>query len=68
LFCEGATHIPVTGGGLPPTPVAGYVNIDGKRVPFVIGVGRNRLDPIPPQLSVPQVKRRTFWYIENRGR
>jgi hypothetical protein len=37
-------------------------------VPFVIGVGRNRLDPIPPQLSVPQVKRRTFWYIENRGR
>jgi type IV pilus assembly protein PilY1 len=68
LFCEGATYIPVTGGGLPPTPVAGYVNIDGKRVPFVIGVGRNRLDPIPPQLSVPQVKRRTFWYIENRGR
>jgi type IV pilus assembly protein PilY1 len=68
LFCEGTTYIPVTGGGLPPTPVAGYVNIDGKRVPFVIGVGRNRLDPIPPQLSVPQVKRRTFWFIENQGR
>lgn len=69
LFCSPAKYIPVTGGGLPPTAVTGYVNIgDQGRVPFVLGVGNNRLDPKPPQLPTPQVKRRTYWFIENQGR
>ncbi|HRK56385.1 MAG TPA: PilC/PilY family type IV pilus protein, partial [Burkholderiaceae bacterium] len=68
LFCEPAKYTVVTGGGLPPTPVTGYVNVGSLRVPFVLGVGNNRLDPEPPKLTVPQVKSRTYWFIDNDGR
>ena len=62
------------GGGLPPSPVAGIVNIeleDGTEVqqPFVIGTpdgqgadGSSALGVARPIIPIPTTKRRTYWY------
>ena len=59
--------MPVTGGGLPPSPVAGRVTLDdGTTIPFIIGSGESWPDPDPPAPPSPkaQPKSLTYWYIE----
>ncbi len=70
LFCAPAKYGIVTGGGLLPTPVTGYVEVGDVKVPFLIGGGddANRISPSVPRLPTPQVKRRTYWFIDNQGR
>jgi len=62
----------ITGGGLPPSPVAGEVYLDGmdpdtdEPIPFLIGGGRNRTEPelpVGPPSSL-QPKSLTYWFIE----
>lgn len=54
-----------SGGGLPPSPIAGLVTIDGKTVPFIIGgAGPSPFDPIMPSLNLPPDRKRTFWYFK----
>lgn len=61
-------YLPISGGGLPPSPVAGNVTLDsGKTVPFCIGCkGNSPLEggepPAPP--SAIQPKARVYWYIQ----
>ena len=58
----------VSGGGLPPSPVAGEVQLDdGRVVPFIFGSSTD--SSIDPELPVPpaagsQPKAVTYWYIE----
>lgn len=59
---------PVSGGGLPSSPVAGMVQLDdGTIVPFIIGAeGDSPLEsslPSPPSTGT-QPKSLTYWYIE----
>lgn len=55
------------GGGLPPSPVAGVVNVDGHLVPFVVGgVLPNSTKPSPLEgakipLSLDQLGARIYW-------
>ena len=63
------------GGGLPPSPVAGLVEVpnqDGGTdvVPFIIGAGTgigadagSGLGASIPPITVPTTRHRTFWYI-----
>lgn len=61
------------GGGLPPSPVAGVVEVDGQRVPFLLG-GAKPGDPNNPNPSplegqkVPidpkGTRTRVYWYIQ----
>lgn len=59
----------IKGGGLPPSPVAGQVKLDGDGpiVPFIIGADpRSPLEgglPVPPSLTT-LPKSITYWYIE----
>ncbi|MGB1458147.1 pilus assembly protein [Spongiibacter marinus] len=54
-----------SGGGLPPSPIAGLVTIDGKTVPFVIGgAGPSPFDPSTPALDLSGGRKRTYWYYE----
>jgi type IV pilus assembly protein PilY1 len=60
----------ISGGGLPPSPVAGQVTLDtGQTVPFVIGASAtSSLDaslPNSPSTGT-QPKSLTYWYIEKR--
>ena len=58
----------ITGGGLPPSPVAGMVTLDnGKTVPFIIGANpKSALEggepPAPPKANRP--KSRVYWNIK----
>lgn len=53
------------GGGLPPSPIAGLVTIDGKTVPFVIGgAGPSPFDPSTPALDLSGGRKRTYWYYK----
>lgn len=58
----------IAGGGLPPSPVAGMVQLDdGQIVPFVIGaVGDSSLESSLPGAPATgtQPKSLTYWYIE----
>ena len=67
--------ITFTGGGLPPSPVAGVVDIDGKKVTFCLGCGgdaksRSAGDPkcasfvggCEQTISPPGKRERTFWF------
>jgi hypothetical protein len=58
------------GGGLPPSPVAGVVDVDGQKVPFIIG-GTNPDDANPSPLQGSKVeinptgpKQRVYWYLD----
>jgi type IV pilus assembly protein PilY1 len=63
-----------TGGGLPPSPTAGLVQIGETLVPFCIGCGpgdppagvpaggASPIDPIKIFVSPPPIRRKTFWY------
>ena len=70
-----ATFTRRDGGGLPPSPVGGLVNImvNGKNqlIPFLIGGGSNctgcvpsALAPINPLLNIKRKRSRTYWYNE----
>jgi type IV pilus assembly protein PilY1 len=64
----GTRYQTISGGGLPPSPVAGMVTLDnGSTVPFCIGC--NPDSPLeggdPPGLtSTNQPKARVYWYIQ----
>ena len=54
-----------SGGGLPPSPIAGLVTIDGKTVPFIIGgAGPSPFDPTTPTLDLSGGRKRSYWYYE----
>jgi type IV pilus assembly protein PilY1 len=70
LFCKTPTNTRLATDGLPPSPVAGVVLIDGKKVPFIIG-GGTRGSPFTPEQPNPvvsPVRQRQFWYIDNANR
>ena len=53
------------GGGLPPSPIAGLVDIDGKTVPFIIGgTGPSPFTPSSPALDLDGARKRTYWYYK----
>lgn len=58
----------VSGGGLPPSPIAGLVSLDdGETVPFIIGADpdsplESKDPPVPSVGSQPKSK--VYWYIE----
>lgn len=53
------------GGGLPPSPIAGLVDIDGKTVPFIIGgTGPSPFTPSTPALDLSGARKRTYWYYK----
>lgn len=59
--------VEIEGGGLPPSPVAGLVEIDGEVYPFVIGASaRSALEAaLPGEGAFPaQPKGRRYWYIQ----
>ncbi|MNN79028.1 hypothetical protein D3C81_1956340 [compost metagenome] len=65
---DGLRSETISGGGLPPSPVAGMVTLDdGSTVPFVIGANPDSplegSPPIPPTSTI-QPKARVYWNIE----
>jgi type IV pilus assembly protein PilY1 len=74
LFCKEPTNTKLETGGLPPSPVAGIVeiNVNGKptQVPFIIGAGKDGspFKPAKPEPPVPPVRKRQNWYINNANR
>lgn len=66
---DGTTADPFTlvvAGGLPPSPVAGFVRLDdGSRVPFIIGAALPLEASEPALLPGPpsRAKVRTYWYL-----
>lgn len=63
-----ATYI---GGGLPPSPVAGIVDVDGQKVPFIIGgsIPGDDANPSPLQGSKVDInpsgpRQRVYWYLD----
>ena len=71
VFCNPPSKVTdLLGYGLPPSPVVGYVQIDGKLVPFIIG-GPDTTSPIggsKPPITVNPTRKRTYWYMENKDR
>jgi type IV pilus assembly protein PilY1 len=79
-FLTGAKgNVIFDGGGLPPSPVAGLVNVnvDGspRSVPFCLGCGNpgpsatgpDATSPLgggKPPIPVPPIRKRVYWYIE----
>ena len=59
------------GGGLPPSPVAGVVIVDGQTVPFLIGGGnpdgtgpddKSAIGGQEPPIPIPPIRSRIYWY------
>lgn len=50
-------------GGLPPSPVGGIVDIDGKKVPFCIGC-KDQFDGNEPIINPSGPRQRVYWYLE----
>lgn len=59
------------GGGMPPSPVGGMVDVDGVRMPFLIGgIDTSAADASAFQVRKPLInptskRYRTYWYIQN---
>ena len=61
------------GGGMPPSPVAGVVEVDGVKMPFIIGGGKNdgtgnddcasSLEGCKVEINPSGSRKREFWYI-----
>jgi type IV pilus assembly protein PilY1 len=75
LFCGlPSKPNPIVGGGLPPSPVGGIVNmvVDGQNVkmPFIIGSGEGNssFKPGEPKWPIPPVRSRLNWRIDNTNR
>ena len=76
--CENCQRsVAYVGGGLPPSPVAGVVEIDGVKVPFLlggskptedgncVGEGCSPLDVVEVEINPTSARYRVFWYIQN---
>ena len=60
----------LTGGGLPPSPVGGVVELEpGKLVTFVIGTGAggSPIEPTRPPLTVPLNRSKIYWNTKTDG-
>lgn len=63
IFNGTATRNIFAGGGMPPSPIAGLVTMDGQTVPFLIrGKGPSAFDPSVPELDFSGGRQRTYWY------
>jgi len=67
-----SSSVTYDGGGLPPTAVAGMVEVDGKVLPFCIGCGgnpdtdcRSALCGETPEFDITSSRYRTYWYLES---
>jgi type IV pilus assembly protein PilY1 len=78
LFCGSVESLELAGGGLPPSPVIGYVDVPGgvddpngtRTVPFIIGGFNPALSGLGVSkvpIVVDPTRRRTFWYT-NKAR
>jgi type IV pilus assembly protein PilY1 len=80
LFCQAPSSQTLVSGGLPPSPVAGTVEVsytvnqDGtevtlqKRVPFIIGGINPKASPIEVTKVNPNIsprRKRSYWFLEN---
>ena len=76
--CPGCLRsVTYVGGGLPPSPVAGVVEIDGIKVPFLlggskptadgscVGEGCSALGGAKIEINPTSARYRVFWYIQN---
>lgn len=63
------------GGGLPPSAVAGIVQVGSKSMLFCMGCAvkncttaecRSNINPTPPALTIPVRRNRNYWYIKDR--
>lgn len=74
LFCGLPSQSLIEGGGFPPSPVGGLVtiNVNGRDVltPFLIGSGKSgsSFKPDEPTPSVPPVRTRQNWRLDNSNR
>jgi Tfp pilus tip-associated adhesin PilY1 len=72
--CGGTTSMAFTGGGLPPSPVAATVNVDGQNQTVIIGaIGRDgtNTSPIDAQQLRPPIsnkRSRTYWKLNTDTR
>ena len=78
LFCGAPATQELSGGGLPPTPVTGYVDVSypdpnnpgqnlSKKVPFIIGGMNSVLSGIGASrvpIPVDPTRRRTYWFTD----
>jgi type IV pilus assembly protein PilY1 len=58
----------LTGGGLPPSPVGGVVQLDnGKKVDFIIGsgAGGSPISPAIPPRTVPTIRKKVYWNTQS---
>ena len=59
-----------TGGGMPPSPVAGIVDVDGVKMPFIIGgvdtdaANQSALQGSKVTIEPTGARSRVFWYIQ----
>ncbi|HET7832609.1 MAG TPA: PilC/PilY family type IV pilus protein, partial [Gallionella sp.] len=66
------TSVTYAGGGLPPSPMAGVINVTGAgpQVPFCIGCGGTEggspLAAIRPPIVIPTTRTRTYWYLRGK--
>lgn len=73
LFCKPVRRQVLTGGGLPPSPVVGVLEVTGtatgtRIVPFVIGGINTRRSALEIKKVTPEIpvkRRRPYWYIES---
>lgn len=78
LFCKAAESQVLTGGGLPPSPVVGVIQLSytpqgsstavSKLVPFVIGgisSKKSALEIKKVTPSIPVKRKRPYWYVES---
>jgi type IV pilus assembly protein PilY1 len=73
LFCKPVRRQVLTGGGLPPSPVVGILELTGtatgtRTVPFVIGginARRSALEIKKVTPEIPVRRRRPYWYLES---
>ncbi|HEU4620839.1 MAG TPA: hypothetical protein VFS42_01315, partial [Burkholderiaceae bacterium] len=71
LYCRPPKSQTLMTDGLPPSPVVGYVEINGKLQPFVIGGINNKASSIEakkPDIPIPSKRKRTYWYLDNKDR
>jgi type IV pilus assembly protein PilY1 len=75
LFCGVPKGVVLEGGGIPPSPVGGLVDItkaDGSHslVPFVIGsgAGRSPFQAARPRPPITPARKRNYWHIDDGNR
>lgn len=65
LFSGRKTVNIFSGGGMPPSPIAGLVTIGDETVPFLIGgEGPSAFDPSTPEIDLSGGRKRSYWYYK----